>query len=331
VDETRFNVLISSAGRRVVLARAFRHALHDLGLAGEVMATDASRLSSAFHAADRAFLVPPVSSPDFVPEMLRLCRDEGIRLVVPTIDPELAPYAEHRDAFAQIGTTVGISLPEVIRIAEDKGRTHRWLMGHGFPTVEQASPEEIMAQDERWSFPLMVKPRAGSAAIGVTVVRDRMHLEVATRGGDFVVQTIAGGAEYSVDLLADRRGRCRCAVPRRRIEVRAGEVSKGMTARCGPVEECAAQLIQALPGAYGVLTAQIFFDEDSGDLRVIEINPRFGGGYPLAWNAGANYPRWMIEELLGLPSTSSRGSWREQLVMLRYDDAVFIDSKAAGL
>ncbi len=330
MDRERFNVLISSAGRRVALAEAFRRALRDLDLEGDLLATDSSRLSSAARLADRAFEVPACSSPDFIPSMLRICRDEAVRLVVPTIDPELFPYADAGEAFAEIGTTVAVSSPEVIRIGRDKARTHEWLRDRGFPAVEQATVADVVAAPDRWTFPLIVKPRGGSAATGVAVVEDLSHLEVATRNGDFVVQAVAPGAEYSVDILVDRSGRCVCAVPRRRIEVRAGEVSKGVTERCRPVGDLAVRIGEALPGARGTLTVQIFFDGASGDLAVIEINPRFGGGYPLSWRAGADYPRWMIEEILGRPSTVST-SWREGLVMLRYDEAVFVEAEEVGL
>ncbi len=320
--------LISSAGRRVGLLEAFREARDALGLGGAVLAVDASPLSAAFHLADRAFEVPPCHDEGFVAAMLRLCRDERVRLVIPTIDPELPVYAGHRETFAEAGTTVAVSEPDVIEIGRDKVRTHAWLREHGFPTVEQATPAEVLT--DGWPFPLLVKPRAGSAALGVAVVDDRHHLEVTTRRGDFVVQTIAPGVEYSVDVFVDRDGLCRCAVPRRRIEVRAGEVSKGVTERCSPVIDVARRVAEALPGARGALTVQVFFDADSGEIRVIEINPRFGGGFPLSRRAGADFPRWMLEELIGRPSSATDG-WREGLVMLRYDEAVFVEAGEVAL
>jgi carbamoyl-phosphate synthase large subunit len=327
----RFNVLISSAGRRHALLEIFRRALGELGLDGEVMAGDMSRLSAAFQAADRAFLVPRCTSAEFVPRMLEICRENEIALVIPTIDTELPVYAAHRDAFAKIGTTVTVSRPEVVAIGGDKARTHAWLVAHGFPTVRQAAVEEALAAPEAWPYPFLVKPSGGSSSIGVAVVRDRTQLEAATRGGGFIAQTLATGVEHTIDFLASREGKCLCAVPRRRFEVRAGEVSKGMTVRSPALEGLASRLCEALPGAYGCLNVQVFLDEATGTMNVIEINPRFGGGFPLSWEAGARYPRWIIEELLGLPSTATATSWRDRLVMLRYDDAVFVDAAKAGV
>lgn len=322
-------VLISSAGRRVGLLETFRRALEALGMSGRVLAADVSPLSAAFHRAGGSHLVPPCTSTEFIPKVLEICDHEGIGLVVPTIDAELATYAGHRARFAEHGVTVAVSSPAVVAIGTDKVATHAWLTRHGFPTVRQATADEVLAALDRWPFPLLVKPRAGNSSRGVAVVRDARELEVARRE-DLLVQSIATGIEYTVDVLVDGEGRCRCAVPRRRLEVRGGEVSKGVTVRHPPLEDLSRRIAGALPGAYGALNVQIFSGPDD-ELSVIELNPRFGGGFPLSWRAGADYPRWMIEEIVGLPSTASAGSWSSGLVMLRYDDAVFVDAREVGL
>jgi carbamoyl-phosphate synthase large subunit len=318
-----FNVLISSAGRRVGLLHTFREALQELRLKGRVLAGDVSDLSSAFHAADAGFLVPPCSSSEFVPTMIDLCARENVRLVVPTIDPELPVWAEHREAFLRRGTAVAISTPQVIRIGWDKCATHEWLRSNGFPTVRQVLPED--RETANLPFPLVVKPRTGSAAVGVRVVSDEVELKLAVRQPDVVIQEFAPGVEHTLDVFVDRSGTTRCAVPRMRIEVRAGEVSKGRTVRSEPMIDLASRICSALPGAYGVITVQIFLEEDGEAMRVIEINPRFGGGFPLAWEAGARYPTWLIEDVLGR-TPAVRTDWRDGLVMLRYDEAVFVDA-----
>lgn len=325
-----FNVLISSAGRRHALLRIFRTALDRLGLTGDVVAIDASPLSAAYQVADRSFLVPRTSSPEFIPAVLDLCRRQRIRLLIPTIDPELALYAAHREAFERIGTTVAISSPEVVAIGRDKERTHRWLAAAGFPTPRQTTVEVALRDRESWPFPLFVKPVNGSASVGAAVVHDDAELATLTRGGGFIVQTVARGAEHTIDFLADRSGRCRCAVPRQRLEVRGGEVTKAVTVRSEAMQALVARLCEALPGAYGTLCVQVFLDPATGALEVIELNPRFGGGFPLTWAAGADFARWMIEELLGLRSSAALDGWQDGLVMLRYDEAVFVDRGKVG-
>jgi carbamoyl-phosphate synthase large subunit len=329
-------VLISSAGRRVELLRGFRRALEAVGATpGRVLATDCSWYSSAFHDADEAFLVPRLDDPGFVPRLLELCRKHDVDLIVPTIDTEMAVWVAHRELFDEIGTTIALSHGDVFGIAADKERTHDWLVAHGFPTIEQTTPAAALADPGTWTFPLMAKPRFGSAGLGVTRVRDAEELAVVARRGhelgEIVVQRVAAGVEYTIDVLIDRTGRCVCAVPRRRIEVRAGEVSKGVTVRSAVLEGLAARLCETLPGAYGALTVQVFAggDVDAPDsVAVIELNARYGGGFPLSLEAGADFPRWMLEELLGMPSTASAADWQSGLVMLRYDAAVFVDEHA---
>lgn len=322
-----FNVLISSAGRRVELMDNFRDALQRLGLEGRVLAIDMSRQSPAFHMADEAFLVPRCTSPEFIPRVLALCEEQKIDLIIPTIDTELAIYAENRDIFAAKGVTIAVSSPEVIAIANDKRATHEWLTQQGLPTVKQAEVEDVLSGAASLAYPLLVKPAAGAMSRGVAIVADEQELRLATEDDDYIVQTIAPGKEYTVSFFADRSGKCRCAIPRKRLEVRAGEVSKGVTIRNQHIEELAFEVCDRLPGAFGTLNVQIFFDYATEELNIIEINPRFGGGFPLAYQAGGRYPQWLIEEVRGLPSSATNDRWIDQLTMLRFDRAIYLTKK----
>jgi carbamoyl-phosphate synthase large subunit len=316
-----FSILVSSAGRRGALVGILRRSLANLGLAGDIIASDVSGYAAAFHLADRGFVVPPQSDPGFVDALLELCEREHVRLVVPTHDGELSLLAGARDRFAAIGATVSVSAPETVAIGRDKARTHAWLTEHGFPTVRQGTVADVLAAATAWQWPLIAKPRSGSAGLGVVRCASVSDLPE----GDVVVQELAPGAEHTVDVLVLRDGRCRVAVPRRRIEVRAGEVSKGVTVRHDALQSLARSIAETLPGAYGVLNVQAFASGD--EVRVIEVNARYGGGFPLAYEAGARLPDWTIEELAGRPSTVT-DDWREGLVMLRYDEAVFVDAAA---
>lgn len=315
-----FTVLISSAGRRVALLRAFQEAVRPLS--GRVIAADASPLSAAAHLADARFVVPRCTSPEFVDFMLDLCQREGVRLIVPTIDPELLVYAEHRDRFAAIGTRVLVSSKQVIEIGAKKDLTARWLTDNGLPAPRTCSIDQAL---DTLPLPFIVKPVAGSASIGVRTIRSPVELSAVTRDADYIAQEIASGDEYTVDVLLTQDGDFVDAVPRRRIEVRAGEVSKGITARVPELESLARDLAAKLPGAQGVINFQAFFEPAGRRAKIIEINPRFGGGYPLAHHAGANFARWLVEETAGLKPISP-GTWREGVLMLRYDDAVFIET-----
>jgi carbamoyl-phosphate synthase large subunit len=172
----------------------------------------------------------------------------------------------------------------------------------------------------RW--PVIVKPNSGSASIGILRPSSAEELsKIPTK--DYIVQELWQGTEYTVNLFFDPQGHLRCAIPHRRIEVRAGEVAKGRTERITCLAEAATRVAKALPGARGPLCFQAIVT-DSGDYAVFEINARFGGGYPLAHHAGARMSQWVLEEIMGLPS-SAHDDWRPGVTMLRYDTAVFID------
>jgi len=325
------NILITSAGRRVALLRLFQQALRDLNVPGRVCATDLTANSSAYQSADLAFLSGRFGDPSYIPDLLESCQQHAIRLLVPTIDTELALYARHRDDFERIGVQLAVSDPDTLLIGSDKQRTHQWLVANQFPTPRQASIDQVTANPADWPLPLIAKPKAGSSSIGLTPIHCLSDLDIARRLDEPVVQTIAPGKEYTVDVYVDHAGKPRCAVPRMRLETRAGEVSKGITVRHSAVQELAIAICQALPGARGVLNVQIFADDKTGQLNVIECNPRFGGGYPLTHQAGAHFTHWLIEETMGLPLSAAIDQWQDGLVMLRYDDAVFVSRQQAGL
>lgn len=317
------NIMLSAAGRRVSLLRLLQQSLRESGCSGGVLGMDITFNSPAMQLADEAVVAPPYRDPACLPTLLELCQRYSLKLIIPTIDPELMFYAEYRDTFGKLGCRINVSSVETITIASDKELTHQWLVVNAFPTVKQTSIEAVLRDPARYGFPLVIKPRSGSSSIGLTVARDLEQVRGRMGETDLVVQTLARGDEYTVDVFIDSAGAPRCAVPRRRLETRGGEVSKGVTVRHRRVIELAKSIASKLPGARGVINIQIFHDPITDELNVIEINPRFGGGYPLSHRAGAHMTRWAIEEALGIPCTA-HDDWQDGLMMLRYDEAVFV-------
>ena len=308
----------------MALLRLFQAALRKSGFTGRVVATDVSPTAPTSHLADAAWYVPPCNSSDFIRVMLDLCRQEHIRLIVPTIDTELATYAAHRPTFEDAGVTVAVSGPKTIAVCADKGLTHKWLTEHNFNTVRQAPIQDVLDRPETWEFPLIVKPRKGSAGQDVFRVpsHEMLRLAAGTRD-DLVVQAVSPGREHTLNVYVDRSGRCRCVVPHIRREIRGGEVSKALTVKHRGLMDYARSVAEALPDAYGPLNIQCFLDA-SDEIRVIEINARFGGGYPVAQEAGADFPGWLIAEALNRPFEAAFDDWEDNLAMLRYDEAVFV-------
>jgi carbamoyl-phosphate synthase large subunit len=317
-------VLFSSVGRRAQLIECFRESLRDLGFSGGILGMDCSKIAPAAYLVDEFFHVPCCTDPEFVPRVLDICLKRRVNLVVPTIDTELAVYAACSEKFARAGIAVLVSSPETVEICSDKIRTHDWFVQNGLPTVRQATPQEVLRDLGTWRFPLIAKPRWGSASAGVVrVYSAEMLLAISHERHDLIIQELAIGQEHTVNLLVDRSGQCVCAVPHLRMEVRAGEVSKATTVKHAGLMDLTRRVVQHLPDAYGPLNIQAFIGPENR-IMLIEINPRFGGGFPLAFRAGAHFPRWILEELLGIAPPSSFTNWQEGLAMFRYDTAVFL-------
>ena len=323
VSVTEKSILFSSAGRRHHLLRCFREDAQRLGVALRVLAVDANpAMSAACHFADASFAVPRCDHPHFVPTLIEICARERVALLIPTIDPELAVLSMNTARFAAVGTRVVVSAPEVVALANNKLATAERMMAAGIPAPQTMGLAHYLRDTSRLRQPVIAKPSAGSASIGV--VRPKHSYELAELNPDcYIVQEFWPGREFTVNVFFDQNSQLRCTVPHERLEVRAGEVSKGVTCRMPALEGVAGKLIRVLSGAAGPLCFQAVVTP-SGEFVVFEINARFGGGYPLAHRAGARFSQWLLEECYGLPSTANN-SWRKGVTMLRYDDAVFVD------
>jgi carbamoyl-phosphate synthase large subunit len=317
------NILISSAGRRVGLLTCFRESIASRGRSSAVLTIDCASTAPTRFTADHAISVPRCTDAAFLDTVHELCRKYHATLVVPTIDTELSIYAAAREQFAADGITIAISSPAAVRICGNKIGTHDWLTANGFPTVRQTDLESALCRRTDWPLPLIVKPYNGSASIGLRRVTSELELDflAATTSG-CIVQEAAAGREFTINCYVNRAGQCICTVPHWRMEVRSGEVSKGITLKDRRLMELARSVAEALPGAYGPLNIQCFLD-DSGATRIIEINARFGGGYPLAHRAGAQFTAWLLDELEGSLSDHYDG-WTDDLAMLRFDEAVYV-------
>lgn len=320
---SNFNILFTSAGRRVALIRHFKECLKNLGIAGSIVTTDLKKNAPASFIADVQEQVPHVSSPNYIAILKDVCYKHNIKLIVPLIDPELHILSFHRQDFEMMGVTLLASSNETNKICFDKRNTYKFFKYAGVQTPEILDAEEILA-DSQAKYPFLLKPADGSCSIGVTKIRNAREL---TFFKDYVpnaiVQEFIVGEEYTLDVLVDFQGIVRCVVPRLRIETRAGEISKGITIKNPALIATGKKVVDVLPGAMGCITVQCFLTPND-EIKFIEINPRFGGGFPLSLQAGADFPRWIIEMMLGKNPEITIDGWQDGIVMLRYDDAIFV-------
>ena len=315
--------MVTSAGRRNHLIGCFREDAARLGIALKVLAADCRpEYSPACRDADACFAVPHCADAGYVPRLLKLCEEREVGLLVPTIDPELGVLSGRRGEFAAIGTHVVVSPPEVVALCQNKQATAARLADADICTPKTLLLAEYLREPKQMRPPVIAKPKIGSASLGI--VRPRHPQDLAGLDAqNYIVQELWEGREFTVNVFFDRSGHLRCAVPHERLEVRAGEVSKGVTRRIPALEDAARKLAAVLPGAVGPLCFQAIVKE-SGEVAVFEINARFGGGFPLAHRAGARVSQWLLEEVCGLP-LSAENDWRAGVTMLRYDAAIFFD------
>jgi len=320
----RLTLLISCAGRRVELVQAFRAAARRLNVRLRLVGTDCSPTAPALACVDEPVLVPRVDSPDYVATMLDVVRRCQVRAVVPTTDPDLPVLSRHREQFEPLGCTVLVAEPEVIDICRDKIRTSEHLRAAGIDTPATFTPEQIRSSGSP-AFPCFIKPRFGSASLGARKIEDQQDLDYyLARVPDPIVQEFVEGVEHTLDVYVGLSGQPRCVVPRRRWAVRGGEVAKGVVVKDRAIMQAGRRVAESLgDSARGLLTLQCIVTSQ-GRISFIEINPRFGGGAPLGIAAGADYPGWLIRELLGETPQVAFDGFRHGLCMLRYDWSVFV-------
>lgn len=308
------NILILSAGRRVSLVKGFQEAAARRGI-GVFAADAAPELSAASRVADRAFRLPRVTADDYADTLFDLCRREGVRLVVPTIDTELPALARLRVRFDAAGVSLLVCDEALIDVFADKRLTAGFFTARGLQTAALYARDAVR-------YPVFVKPFDGSLSAGAMLIREASEMTPAILANprNIFCEYIdhAEHTEFTCDLYCDQKGRLRCAVPRQRIEVRGGEVSKGRTAK-GDVEEIFFDKLNLVEGARGPLTVQLFRNNKTGRLIFNEVNARFGGGYPLTRHAGADFQDWLIGDYLFSDPPPVRRDWKDGVLMLRYD------------
>jgi len=317
------NILLTSAGRRTSLLIAFKSAVEQKG--GKVFAGDMDGLAPALFLADKAFPLPPVKGGVYIERLLEIVEQEKVNLLIPTIDTELSPLAENAPQFASIGCKVVISSPEVVRITGDKWNTVSFFKENGIDVPDSWLPEMLVGNE--LPEKLFIKPRNGSASQH-TYKTDRINLkDLISRVPSPIIQEELFGPEITVDAFLDFEGNLIHYVPRQRIKTLAGESVQGQTIDDRPIRGWLCQVFSVLgkAGAQGPITLQFFLTERGPVLT--EINPRFGGGFPLAYASGGKYPQWLVALASGEKVDSRVGEYKMGLYMTRYYVEIFSETK----
>ncbi|MHC4172021.1 MAG: ATP-grasp domain-containing protein [Planctomycetota bacterium] len=318
------NVLFTCIGRRVSLLNSFRRAARQLKINASFYGTDTTELSPALQLCDKGFLVKPTTHVGYIKQLLSIVKANKVKLLVPTVDLDLKRLAQDKRKFVAMGCRVLVSTPDVVDICQDKRKTYRFLLKNGFDTPVTINVAAALSKN-KLDWPCFLKPWDGYASRGNAVVNNRKELLFfAKRIPNTICQEFIKGTEHTCDVYVDFSLKVRCVVPRKRIEVRAGEVSKGQVVKHPGIMSEAARLVETLGAGPGVITLQLFLTGDD-KVKFIEINPRFGGGVPLSIKAGANFPKWILQELLSRKTNIRFEGFKDNLIMLRYDSEVWLE------
>lgn len=316
------NILISSAGRRVSLVRAFQKELKKIDPESKVYASDANPiLAAACQVADGHFEVPLQNEPDYFTVLIEKCKEYGIDLIIPTIDAELLPLSKNRELLKENGIEAVISATSFIEKCRDKRQIHDF-----FKSCQVQTAHEY--EKDNYELPLFIKPIDGSRSIDTYLIRKEDELKEYHFTNDKLMfleyLDHAVHDEFTCDLYYGKDHKLITVVPRKRLEVRDGEVYKALTSK-NHLLSFIRERLSFIEGAVGCLTAQFFVHQKNSKTYGIEINPRFGGGYPLSYLAGANFPKWIIDEyFLGRSVEENFDCWEDGLLMLRYDDEILV-------
>jgi carbamoyl-phosphate synthase large subunit len=319
-------VLISSVGRRGYLVKFFKEAL---GSDGEVWGGDYSRYAPAFHCCDKSVLLPKVTDSDYVEQLIGFCQKNQIDVVVPLIDPELEVLAAHRERFYDAGIMVVVSPPQTVQIAFDKYLTYKFGKDSGIAVPETVvtirEAEELLAAG-KLKWPVVVKPRKGSASADITYCHNERQMKNAFEScPNPMIQECMKGQEYGYDILGDRNCRPISVFCKRKLAMRAGETDKAVSTADAELIALGQKLAEKLP-IFGPADVDVMVTDDGP--KLLEINPRFGGGYPCSHQAGANFPAKLIAMCRNQRLTPDIGSCPAGVYMLKQYEIVFPSRKS---
>jgi len=317
------NILITSAGRRVSLIKAFKIAAKQLNTESKIFITDLNlRKSPASYFADDSFKIGLFNDPDYVKDLLAICLKNKILILIPTLDTELILLAKSKSIFKANGIDILISDLNLIEILRDKITTNTF-----FNSLNIKTP--VIFNKDNMKFPVFLKPLNGSNSKGIYKAENIKEIKPSDLESNnmMILENIDDTIydEYTIDLYYDKNSSLKCVVPRIRLKVVGGESNQGITKK-NEVLDFVKDRFSFMEGAIGCLTLQVFSKKlNPKEIIGIEINPRFGGGYPFSLNAGANFPEFIIREYILNEQIEYFDKWKNNCLNIRYENEIVIN------
>lgn len=317
------NFLILAAGTRNKIVQYFKKTFDGVGT---VVATDANNLGPAIYDADKYYIVPPITESGYIEKILNICKNNKIDGVLSLIDPELSLLAEYADRFREVGTTVIGSSCELCEMALDKMQMYQWLVNHGYKCARSWMDKDAFykaVEAGEVTYPVFVKPYKGSASISISKVYDKETVELLfAHEDDLMIQEFLDGQEIGADVYIDMiSGEVVSIFTKKKLKMRAGETDKAVSFKDVALFELIERFVLEA-GYRGQIDIDIF--EFDGQYYISEVNPRFGGGYPHAYECGCDHMKLILENLRGNANRKNIGMYDDGVYMMKYNEVKIV-------
>lgn len=315
------NLLFCSVGRRCELLKDFRKTMGD---DLKIVVTDHSEVAPAMAFADKAYLVPLISDPDYIPMILDICKKEQIEAVTTLIDPEIMLLAKHREEFEKLGVLVLAPYEETAKLCFNKYELYRFLTEHQINTIRTYGTfkefEDAFRVGEI-AFPVFVKPREGSGSVGARKIETMELLrQVTEEDKSLIIQELMTGKDLDADVYVDTVSHKPVAMfSKRKLSTTIGGANKTISFK----DETLFAFIKSVLSVMqfnGPLDMDFFYQ--NGQYYLSEINPRFGGAYLHAYGAGVDFVKLIAENIKGNENKENIGDYEEDIIMMMYDSVV---------
>lgn len=318
------NIIVTSAGRRVKVIQYFKKAFENIG---NVIAVDCDLRASALYFADEYELVPRIDSEEYIDELLWICNKWNVKAIVSLLDPELEVLAKNKNIFNSHGIQLILSTIEMIDMTFDKQKTYDHLSSQGVPTVPTFDKKEHFLkaiENNEYNYPAIIKPGKGSASLGLYEIQNEQELDnIFYENGGLIIQPFYRDKEFGIDVYIDLiSGELVDLFIKEKLLMRSGETDKSISIYNDKIEKLIIDLIKKTDFR-GPIDIDCF--EFEGEYYISEINPRFGGGYPHAYELGCDFMTYIANNLQGNTNdTYSEMSYEENQIMMKYDEVKVI-------
>lgn len=318
------NLLIVSPGRRVEIVNYFKEEIHKLG--GKVFTADMSEYAPALYSGDEYFILKKDFSnlEAYIESIIQLCIKNNIYNLITLIDPELKLFSENIDKFTNNNINVVISDKDIIQDTFDKLDFYEKYKEEISLVNTWGNYDEVIKKikNNALQFPLFCKDRYGSGSSGISKISSIEELEKYKNDVGKIFQEYIEGQEYGVDIYIDMISKQIVSIfIKHKLGMRAGETDKAISIYSEDIIKEVIK-IQNIKGLKGPIDVDVFKDKD-GKLFINEINPRFGGGYPHAYNCGINFISMIVNNLRNIENQKIIGKYKNNVVMMKYNGLVF--------